>query len=263
MDLPAAVGAFPPVELAFAYGSGVMQQRGYADLAAGGASRGAPPPMVDLVLAVADPLAWHAENLRRNGAHYSALGRLGAAAVARVQRAGGGRLYYNTLVPLPPAARGAPGQTMKYGVISTADLLDDLLHWRHLYVAGRMHKPVRMLACTQPALLAAARENLRHALRASLLMLPRYFSAVQLYLAVAGLSYTGDFRMVVGENPDKVANIVDGALPHFHALYSPMLAASFPTVAPLAGSLLTHAPLPPPTGAGGGGGGWVDRKSVV
>lgn len=238
MDLGSAVGAFPNVELAFAYGSGVFQQQGYDDLARKqNANSGSKAPMVDLVFAVADPVAWHRANLERNKSHYSILGSFGAESLAAVQRTGGGRLYYNTLVPLPPEARGSPGQTMKYGVISTADLVDDLFDWRHLYVAGRMHKPVRILRCTQPRILAAARENLRHALRASLLMLPRYFSAVQLYTAVAGLSYTGDFRMVVGENPDKVNNIVAGSLPQFHSLYSPLLSASFPTVAPVLGSV--------------------------
>ena len=235
MDLTAALQAFPPVDLAFAYGSGVFQQSGYAVLPSGDldAAR-TPSPMVDLVFAVSDPLAWHADNLSRNRAHYSALGALGAAAVARVQTSSGARMYYNTLVPLPREARGAPGQMMKYGVIHSEDLLDDLLTWRHLYAAGRLHKPVRVLSCGAPRLLAAARENLRHALRAALLQLPRRFTAVQLYTAVAGLSYTGDFRMVVGENPNKVANIVEGSLRQFHALYAPLLAASFPTVAPVA-----------------------------
>ncbi|RYG50021.1 hypothetical protein EON66_12305 [archaeon] len=54
-------------------------------------------------------------------------------------------------MPVYPAARlavqvpmpGVPGVMMKYGVISTHALVDDLLHWRSLYVSGRMHKPVR------------------------------------------------------------------------------------------------------------------------
>ena len=75
-------------------------------------------------------------------------------------------------------------------------------------------------------------------------MLPAEFSAEALYTTVAGLSYTGDWRMVFGENPHKVANIVQAQLPLFHALYGPVLAASFPTVR----SVAAEAPAlgPPP-----------------
>lgn len=143
---------------------------------------------------------------------------------------------------------------------------------------------VRIISCAHEVILQAARENLRHALRVSLLMLPPTFTAQELYMVsecatarraspadrtcrdlltsrtltsiyacvcvpsalrfilcgswntsfisarhvrhvqtIAGLSYTGDFRMVFGENPNKVANIVLKSLDHFHSLYSPVL----------------------------------------
>lgn len=36
-------------------------------------------------------------------------------------------------------------QVIKYGVISTESLIDDLMHWKTIYVAGRLHKPVSIL----------------------------------------------------------------------------------------------------------------------
>ena len=38
---------------------------------------------------------------------------------------------------------------IKYGVISRADLEADLMTWSTLYLAGRLHKPVRLLECDQ------------------------------------------------------------------------------------------------------------------
>jgi translocator assembly and maintenance protein 41 len=46
---------------------------------------------------------------------------------------------------------------------------------------------------------------------------------LELFNAVASLSYRGDFRMFVGEDKMKVSNIVKGNLPQFHDLYSPFL----------------------------------------
>lgn len=74
-------------------------------------------------------------------------------------------------------------------------------------MAGRLHKPVRVLEC-QPGLHSALRSNLSAALTTALLLLPQHFSEEQLYLNLAAISYTGDFRMVVGEDKNKVANIV-------------------------------------------------------
>ena len=42
--------------------------------------------------------------------------------------------------PLPPTPAWWR-QIIKYGVMGLQPLLDDLNTWRHLYVAGRLHKP--------------------------------------------------------------------------------------------------------------------------
>ena len=65
--------------------------------------------------------------------------------------------------------------------------------------------------------------NREHALRASLLLLPDVFCERDLYYSVASLSYVGDPRMLIGENPKKVINLVDPVVPNYHALYMPKL----------------------------------------
>lgn len=93
-----------------------------------------------------------------------------------------------------------------------------------------MQKPTRVLKPFEP-LAEPQRANLESALRAALLLLPESFSDFQLFAAVASLSYRGDFRMTFGaENPRKVTNIVEGNLPHFHALYNPVVLAAAPSL---------------------------------
>jgi translocator assembly and maintenance protein 41 len=67
---------------------------------------------------------------------------------------------------------------IKYGVVAQKDLEEDLRHWRHLYLAGRLHKPVRMLSEPDPASCSAMATNHRHAFNTALLQLPHTFSKV-------------------------------------------------------------------------------------
>ncbi|KAB7495708.1 Phosphatidate cytidylyltransferase, mitochondrial [Armadillidium nasatum] len=188
---------------AFAYGSSVFKQIGHTS---------SKNTMIDFVLAVEDPLEWHSRNLDKNPSHYSMLKYVGPKYISMVQNSFGAKVYYNTLIPTQ-------------NVISTEDLVSDLLDWDTLYIAGRLHKPVSIVYIDNKneELKNALKINLYSALRTALLILPETFTEQQLYTTIAGLSYSGDFRMQIGEDQNKVQNIVLGQMEEFRQLYLPLL----------------------------------------
>ena len=197
------------MKFCFAYGSAAFKQ-----------TNNQSGNMLDLIFVVRNVNQWHAENLKFNANHYAQpLRFLGPRAIANVQEKWGAKVYYNTLVKM------TGGYTIKYGVISEVSLVEDLLDWSDLYLAGRLHKPVKVLVepdehCVLPTALV---QNLHSAVHTALLLLPQHFTETDFYKTIAGLSYNGDFRMTFGENKDKVNNIVLPQLAQFRELYSPIL----------------------------------------
>lgn len=188
----------------FAYGSGVKQQ-----LKNEGKSN-----MIDMIYCVDNPYRWHSANVKENNSHYSGLKYFGPNFIAKFQENSGAKVYFNTLVPIENVM-------IKYGVISTKDLVTDLLEWSDLYLAGRLHKPVEIIKrCSSSELQTALKINLQCAVHAALLILPDNFNEVEFYHAICNLSYGGDFRMLFGENKNKVNNIVKPQLLEFRRLYS-------------------------------------------
>ncbi|GAA6017498.1 hypothetical protein JCM10207_008247 [Rhodosporidiobolus poonsookiae] len=204
-----------PVRFAFAYGSGVFRQKGYT---------AKDKPLLDFVFAVSHPSHWHAINMQQNPEHYSLPMRLlGSNAVAWMQEKGlGAEVWFNVDVEVN-------GKLLKYGVISVDALCRDMLDWETLYISGRTQKPVRILEDDARVRLAN-QVNLASALRTALLLLPESFTEVELFEEIAGLSYRGDFRMRVGENPHKVRNIVAAQLPAFRSLYGGLLKSFWKSV---------------------------------
>lgn len=101
------------------------------------------------------------------------------------------------------------------------NLTSDLLTWRTIFLAGRMHKPIRIIK-DDPRIRLTQQVNLASALRTALLMLPAEFSETQLFEAITSLSYLGDPRMVRSlplEDGNKVQNIVEKQGPLFRELY--------------------------------------------
>jgi mitochondrial translocator assembly and maintenance protein 41 len=227
-SLRAIVRQFPHVAHAFAYGSGVFPQ------SAGTASKTALSPhpnppeailkwqkgggkMLDFIFATRFSQHFHSLNLTRHRDHYSFLGSLGSGVVSWVQDRFGAGIYYNTYITVN-------GVLIKYGVVNLNTLYRDLSDWDTLYLAGRLHKPVKILT-EDPNIRLANQRNLMAAVRCSLLMLPEHFTEQELYSTIASLSYTGDPRFSVGsEHPDKISNIVTHQLRAFRQLYSPLIA---------------------------------------
>ena len=220
-----------PIRYAFAYGSGVFPQSAAsghvpteaeikaihpkAPLSVQRAQDGS-PKMIDFIFGVTFTQHWHSLNLAQHRDHYSGLGALGSGAVSYVQDSWGAGVYFNPYVVVN-------GILVKYGVVNLDTLCTDLSEWQTLYLAGRLHKPVKILRDDARVRLAN-QINLLSALRTALLLLPPSFTERELYSTIAAISYLGDPRMSLPtENPRKVANIVDHNMANFRRLYAPLI----------------------------------------
>ncbi|KAL0579132.1 Mitochondrial translocator assembly and maintenance protein 41 [Marasmius crinis-equi] len=198
-----------PIRYAFAYGSGVFEQDGYNQPAIPNDPNS---PMLDFMLAVTHADHFHSINLQQHASHYPLHARLlGSDYISRVQTIGPG-VWFNAYVPMK-------GVTIKYGVTTVDNLCSDLLNWKTLYLAGRMHKPLRIIKDDARVRLTQ-QVNLTSAVRAALLTLPAEFTELELFERIAGISYAGDPRMILpAENRGKVGNIVRKQAPQFKELY--------------------------------------------
>ncbi|KAF1977626.1 mitochondrial import protein-like protein mmp37 [Bimuria novae-zelandiae CBS 107.79] len=224
---------FPPITYAFAYGSGVFPQSD----ATASLLRESPHPnppeailkwqkgggkMIDFVLTPRFSQHFHWLNLRQHPDHYSFLGRLGSGVVSHVQDKYGAGVYFNPYITVN-------GTMIKYAVVNFETLYRDLTDWDTLYLAGRLHKPVKILH-EEPNLRVANQRNLLSAVRCALLLLPPTFTEKELYSTITGLSYTGDPRMTYGsENPKKIDNIVTHQIRNFRLLYHDLI-VSLPNI---------------------------------
>ncbi|KZT73713.1 Mmp37-domain-containing protein [Daedalea quercina L-15889] len=198
-----------PIRYAFAYGSGVFEQDGY---------KTEEKPMLDFMFAVTHAAHWHSINMNQHPGHYPLHARvLGSDFVSRVEEISPG-VWFNTHVPMQ-------GVTIKYGVTTVDNLCSDLLNWRTLYLAGRMHKPIRIIKDDARVRLTQ-QVNLTSAVRTALLTLPETFTQRELFARIAGFSYAGDVRMALpGENRGKVQNIVSLQGEQFRELYHRLVVA--------------------------------------
>lgn len=212
------VGRFPKnIVYSFAYGSGVKKQLGYENQKPSDC-------VIDFIFCVEDSVKFHKDNLEKFESHYSGLRYLGSHLLSLYQNKLGARVYFNTLVEIPDL-----NVTIKYGVVESTKLEADLNDWEQLYLAGRLHKPVTNVV--QPIDLAhpinlALNRNLENAFKTALLLLPEKFTDQELFHCISNLSYKGDFRMIFGENKNKVKNIVKAQCDSFFDLYYPLFEKS-------------------------------------
>ncbi|KAL2006724.1 hypothetical protein VTN00DRAFT_9392 [Thermoascus crustaceus] len=214
-----------PIRYAFAYGSGVFTQTSNPS----GSTSGHPAApqaiqavqqgkgkMIDFIFGVSYTQHWHSLNLHEHRDHYSGLGSLGSYVVSQTQDRWGAGVYFNPFVTVN-------GTLIKYGVVNLDTLCRDLSEWDTLYLAGRLHKPVKILR-DHPRVRLANQMNLLSAVRVALLLLPPEFTEYELYSTIAGISYMGDLRMSLpAENPRKVNNIVSNQMTNFRRLYAPLI----------------------------------------
>lgn len=213
--------------------------------------------MLDLIAVVDDPFNWHRLNRLSNPSDYSWLASRYPNQTHALSELGAGVSFNNTLIPTITNATtidntyvayldektrgsGASGEErrpLKYGVISTSRLIHDCLHWDSLYIAGRLHKPILSLHPTigvnaYPAndkLADAVKANRKRAVQEALSRLHRNnptnrlttpFTLDTLLTKIVSLSYAGDIRIGLAEDPLKVAKIVDGARQYLREMYA-------------------------------------------
>lgn len=252
------------LQYAFCYGSSLFAKQDTKNTDAN--TLASKEKQIDVVLVIDDKHLndWHAHNMTHNPQHYASYWRLSAAksqsrvtqpsrTMQRVQQWGPG-IWYHPYVTLSDTP-----DMYKYGVVSTSALVDDLQQWSHIYLAGRLHKPVLTVHEPSVTLQHALAVNHRAAVAITALLLTaqsinqgthRSITCREFYAHLSGLSYRGDIRMGWAESPDKISRVVgDGSA--FDAIYRPilqqwgLLTAADQFIAPRdVTALLEHVPPP-------------------
>lgn len=170
--------------------------------------------LLDFIFVVSDPSDWHRRNRICNPSHYQSTGQLDCW----LQKSAAGLYYIPDVLVV--------GRRIKYGVTSRENFMNDLWHWRTLYVAGRLHKPVRFLISPSSDIRRAIRENQQHAANVAQLLLPSQFTREDLLATIVGLSYIGDFRMGLAEDRQKIQRILNGQADQLWNIYADSLDAA-------------------------------------
>ena len=200
------LSARPKVVAAYGYGSGVFKQSGYT---------AKDNPQLDLMLIVDDLKAWHLENMHLNPKDYSFFGKMYFKLVKNNKLIGKtGVTYLSNIL--------YKNKIYKYGVIDKKFFLEALHSWNSFYIPGRFQKNV-LEVISNSEIRNAIAENRENAMLISLLMSEKKVSLTDILVKLCNLSYAGDTRMAIAENPHKVINIVKGSKKEFISIYESII----------------------------------------
>ncbi len=191
----------PDVVAAFGYGSGVFKQLGYDNKE---------KPQIDLILIVSDIKLWHEENIKKNPKDYSFIGKNFFLNSSLEEIKGITGITYQSNIEYK-------GHLFKYGIIEYGDFVRHMQSWDSFYVPGRFQKPILTIKSNN-FIDKVILQNRRNACKIGLLCLNNN-ELKDLYLTICNLSYSGDTRMKIAENPKKVDNIVGASFDRFEEMY--------------------------------------------
>lgn len=196
----------PKVIAAYGYGSGVFKQAGYNDNE---------EVQLDLIFIVEDIKKWHLENMKKNPNDYSFTGRLFFKNSKKEKLVGlTGVTYQSNIVE--------DGCVFKYGVVDYDHFKVALSTWNSFYMTGRFQKTIMEFISTDEVR-RIIDYNRRSAIIVTLLMTDSQTTIKDLLVRLCGLSYAGDTRMAIAENPRKVLNIVEGSYDEYLKIYKQVI----------------------------------------
>ena len=185
----------------YGYGSGVFKQ----------SNTTGSKPLTDVIFIVPDIKEWHRENMLMNSNDYSFIGRIHLSRNNISKLKGKNHITYFSEI--------RDGEyTFKYGVIEVEDFKRGLNTWDNLFTAGRFHKPVMEIKSRED-IKDAIEYNKKCGLMIACLLSDECTTKKGIYNVLCGLSYLGDARMAIAENPHKVENIVDGSFSKLEEMY--------------------------------------------
>ena len=191
----------PLAKAVFGYGSGVFKQ-----------SRTSGTPQTDVIFVVDDIMEWHRDNMCSNSGDYSLIGKIHLSTdnIDRIK----GRNFITYFSDVKDG-----DMTFKYGVVEEDDFNRGLSTWDNLFLVGRFHKPV-LDVISDGVLRNVISKNRDCAFRIACLLSNQVTDKESVYRMLCSLSYMGDVRMKIAEDPHKVESIVKGSFNNFERIYT-------------------------------------------